>query len=74
MEDADLKTAIACAANGAYGGTGQKCTASSRLIVHENLYDDFVKGLIDNIKNLKVGHALDEGTQMGPASNEAQYE
>ena len=49
MEDADLKTAIACAANGAYGGTGQKCTASSRLIVHENLYDDFVKGLIDNI-------------------------
>ena len=74
MEDAHLNTAIACAANGAYGGTGQKCTASSRLIVHEEIYAKFVEGLVENIKNLKVGHALDEGTQMGPASNESQYE
>ncbi len=73
MDDANLETAIACAANGAYGGTGQKCTASSRLIVHEDIYTKFVEGLVDNIKNLKVGHALDEGTQMGPASNELQY-
>ena len=74
MDDADLKTAITCAVNGAYGGTGQKCTASSRLIVHENIYRDFVKGLLESIKNLKVGHALDEGTQMGPASNQSQFE
>ena len=74
MEDADLKTAVSCAANGAFGGTGQKCTASSRLIVHQNIYKEFVNGLVDNIKNLKVGHALDEGTQMGPASNQSQYE
>ena len=74
MEDADLNTAITCAANGAFGGTGQKCTASSRLIVHEDIYQKFVEGLIENIKNLKVGHALDEGTQMGPASNQSQYE
>ena len=74
MDDADLKTAITCAVNGAYGGTGQKCTASSRLIVHENIYKDFVKGLLESIKNLKVGHALDEGTQMGPASNQSQFE
>ncbi len=74
MDDADLKTAISCAANGAFGGTGQKCTASSRLIVHEKIYKDFVNGLTNNIKNLKVGHALDEGTQMGPASNQSQYE
>ena len=74
MEDANLNTAISCAANGAYGGTGQKCTASSRLIVHEDIYAKFVEGLIENIKNLKVGHALDEGTQMGPASNQSQYE
>ena len=74
MDDADLQTAITCASNGAYGGTGQKCTASSRLIVHENIYKDFVDGLIENIKNIKVGHALDEGTQMGPASNQSQYE
>lgn len=74
MDDADLNTAIACAANGAYGGTGQKCTASSRLIVHESIYQKFIDGLIENIKNLKVGHALDAGTQMGPASNQSQYE
>ena len=74
MDDADLQTAITCAANGAFGGTGQKCTASSRLIVHENIYKEFVEGLIENIKNLKVGHALDKGTQMGPASNHNQYE
>ncbi len=74
MDDADLKTAITCAVNGAYGGTGQKCTASSRLIVHEKIYKDFVKGLLESIKNLKVGHALDEGTQMGPASNQSQFE
>ena len=74
MEDANLNTAITCAVNGAYGGTGQKCTASSRLIVHEEIYAKFVEGLVENIKNLKVGHALDEGTQMGPASNESQYE
>ena len=74
MDDADLTTAINCAANGAFGGTGQKCTASSRLIVHESIYKDFVDGLIENIKNLKVGHALDEGTKMGPASNQSQYE
>ena len=74
MDDADLKTAITCSVNGAYGGTGQKCTASSRLIVHENIYKDFVKGLLESIKDLKVGHALDEGTQMGPASNQSQFE
>ena len=74
MDDADLQTAITCASNGAYGGTGQKCTASSRLIVHEKIYKEFVEGLIENIKNIKVGHALDKGTQMGPASNQSQYE
>ena len=74
MDDADLKTAITCAVNGAYGGTGQKCTASSRLIVHENIYKKFIDGLVENIKNLKVGHALDEGTQMGPVSSQSQFD
>ena len=74
MDDADLTTAINCATNGAFGGTGQKCTASSRLIVHENIYKEFVDGLVESIKKLKVGHALDEGTNMGPASNQSQYE
>ena len=74
MDDADLTTAINCATNGAFGGTGQKCTASSRLIVHENIYKEFVDGLVESIKKLKVGHALDKGTNMGPASNQSQYE
>jgi len=74
MDDADLNTAISCASNGAYGGAGQKCTASSRLIVHEKIYKQFIEGLVENIKNIKVGHALDQSTQMGPVSSQAQYE
>ena len=46
MDDADLNIAVACATNGAYGGTGQKCTASSRLIVHEKVYKEFNEKLI----------------------------
>ncbi|MAD59869.1 MAG: aldehyde dehydrogenase family protein [Flammeovirgaceae bacterium] len=72
MDDADLDIAVACATNGAYGGTGQKCTASSRLIVHEKVYKDFIQRLIKSISALKVGHALKEGSQMGPVSSEAQ--
>jgi aldehyde dehydrogenase (NAD+) len=72
MDDADLDIAVACATNGAYGGTGQKCTASSRLIVHEKVYKDFIQRLIKSISALKVGHALKEGSQMGPASSETQ--
>ena len=74
LDDADLSTAISCAANGAFGGTGQKCTASSRLIVQEGIYQKFIEGLVEHIKNIKVGHALEEGSQMGPVSNQAQYE
>ena len=74
MDDADLDIAVACATNGAYGGTGQKCTASSRLIVHEKVYKEFIEKLIENLKGLKVGHALEEGSQMGPVSSETQLQ
>ena len=74
MDDADLNIAVACATNGAYGGTGQKCTASSRLIVHEKVYKEFNEKLIESISSLKVGHALDEGSQMGPVSSETQLQ
>jgi aldehyde dehydrogenase (NAD+) len=67
MEDADLDLAVSLALNGAFGGTGQKCTASSRLVVHEAVHDAFVEKLVAGAKALKVGHALAEGTQMGPA-------
>ena len=72
MDDADLDIAVTCATNGAYGGTGQKCTASSRLIVHEKVYKEFIEKLIENLKGLKVGHALEESSQMGPVSSETQ--
>ena len=70
MEDGDLDTAVACALNGAFGGTGQKCTASSRLVVHEKVHDTFVEKLVAGARALKVDHALAEGTQLGPVASE----
>ena len=72
MEDGDLDIAVAVALGGAFGGTGQKCTASSRLIVHEAVHDAFVEKLIAGAKAMKVGHALGDGTQMGPVVSEEQ--
>lgn len=74
MDDADLDVAVACALTGAYGGTGQKCTASSRLIVHEGVHDAFVERMVAGIKAFKVGHALAEGTQIGPVVSAGQLE
>lgn len=72
MDDADLDLAVAHAAGAAFGGTGQKCTAASRLIVHSAIHDVFVEKLVTAAKAYKVGHALDEGTQIGPVVSESQ--
>lgn len=72
MEDADLDLAATVAANGAFGGTGQKCTASSRLIVHSKVHDAFVEKLAARARGIKVGDALDPQTQMGPAVSASQ--
>ncbi|MEO9777484.1 MAG: aldehyde dehydrogenase family protein [Sedimentitalea sp.] len=72
MDDADLDLAVAHAAGSAFGGTGQKCTAASRLIVHEAIHDAFVEKLVAAAQALKVGHALAEGTQIGPVVSESQ--
>lgn len=74
MEDGDLDLAVACALNGAFGGTGQKCTASSRLVVHEKIHDAFVERLVEGARALKVGHALEEGTQIGPVVSADQLQ
>lgn len=66
MDDADIDLAVAAAVAGGYSGSGQKCTASSRLLVHEAIHDEFVDKLASSIACLKVGHALEEGTQIGP--------
>ena len=60
LNDANIETVVQCAINGAFFGTGQKCTASSRLIVEEKIHDEFVVALTEATKALVVGHALDE--------------
>lgn len=72
MDDADLDLAVTLALGGAFGGTGQKCTASSRLVVHADIHDAFVEKLVAGARAMKVGHALAEGTQMGPVVSESQ--
>ena len=72
MDDADLDLAVSLAAGSAFGGTGQKCTAASRLIVHASVHDAFVEKLVAAAKALKVGHALQDGTQIGPVVSEGQ--
>ena len=72
MDDGDLDLAVAVALGGAFGGTGQKCTASSRLVVHEAVHDAFVEKLVAGAQAMKVGHALEEGTQIGPVVSETQ--
>jgi aldehyde dehydrogenase (NAD+) len=74
MDDADLDTALACALNGAFGSTGQKCTASSRIVVHKNVHDYFVERLAEAAGDMVVGHALEPGTQIGPVSSDAQLQ
>ena len=74
MDDADLDLAVTLALGGAFGGTGQKCTASSRLIVHEGIHDAFVEKLVAGARAMKVGHALGEGTQMGPVVSQQQLD
>ena len=72
MDDADLDLAVVHAAGSAFGGTGQKCTAASRLIVHSAVHDAFVEKLVAAAKAMKVGHALEAGTQLGPVVSETQ--
>lgn len=72
MDDADLETAVATAINGAFFSTGQRCTASSRLIVTSGIHDAFVSALRKGIDELRVGHALDAQTQIGPVIDQAQ--
>jgi alpha-ketoglutaric semialdehyde dehydrogenase len=74
LDDADLDTAINCAVDGAFFQTGQRCTASSRLIVSEGIHDRFVDGVVDRLKKLVIGHALKPATNVGPAVDQRQLE
>ncbi len=72
LDDADLDIAVDCAVNGAFFSTGQRCTASSRLIVTEGIHDRFVDAVIGKLQGLKVDDALAEGTHIGPVVDERQ--
>ncbi|RCK26335.1 aldehyde dehydrogenase family protein [Thalassospira lucentensis] len=75
MDDADLDKAIAGAVGGMrFTRQGQSCTASSRILVHEKLHDEFVERLIDKVNALKMGDPLDEETDIGTIINRKQFD
>ncbi|HXH46883.1 MAG TPA: aldehyde dehydrogenase family protein [Bradyrhizobium sp.] len=74
LDDADLKTAVEVAVNGAYFSTGQRCTASSRLIVTEGIHDRFVAAVAERLNSLSVDDALKAGVHIGPVVDQSQLD
>jgi alpha-ketoglutaric semialdehyde dehydrogenase len=71
MDDADIDNAVEGSLWGAFGTSGQRCTASSRLVVHKKVYKKFTEKLVEKVKQLRVGNGLDERTEVGPVINQA---
>ena len=74
LDDANLATAVEICAQSAFFSTGQRCTASSRLIVTSGIYPKFVQALQERMASLKVDDALKDGTDIGPVSSQEQLE
>ena len=74
MDDADLDNAVEGSIWGAFGTSGQRCTASSRLVVHKKIYKKFTERFVERARNLRVGNGLDPKTDVGPVINEAAVE
>jgi len=74
LADADFNSAVENVANAAFFSTGQKCTATSRAIVEDAIYDKFVAALVERTKKLKVGNGLEPGIDIGPAIDQGQLE
>src|SRR4029453_16823050 len=74
LDDADLPTAVNCAVQGAYFSTGQRCTASSRLIVTDGIHDRFIAAVTEKLRSLKVDDALAPGTDIGPVVDQSQLD
>ena len=72
LDDADLAVAVECAVNGAFFSTGQRCTASSRLIVTSGIHDKFVAAMTERMQGLVIDDALKAGTQIGPVVDQSQ--
>ena len=74
LADADLKSAVENVCNAAFFSTGQKCTATSRAIVEDGIYDQFVEALVERTKKLKVGDGMQAGIDIGPAVDKGALE
>lgn len=74
MDDADVDNAVEGSLWGAFGTSGQRCTASSRLVVHKKIYKKFVQKLVERVKTLRVGNGLDPKVDVGPVINEDAME
>ncbi len=74
MDDANLDLAVEGALWGAFGTTGQRCTAASRLIVHDNIYDAFLDSFTEKARHITIGNGLNPAHQMGPIISKAQYD
>ena len=74
LDDADLDVAVECAVNGAFFSTGQRCTASSRLIVGRGIHDRFIDACVARLESLTVDNALKQDTHIGPVVDQAQLD
>ncbi len=74
LDDADLATAVECAVNGAFFSTGQRCTASSRLIVTKGIHDAFVEAVVKRLEKTVVNDAQKPGTHIGPVVDQSQLD
>ena len=74
LDDADIDVAVDCALNGAFFSTGQRCTASSKLIVTDAIHDRFVAELVSRMEATVVDDAVKEGTQIGPVVDQSQLD
>jgi aldehyde dehydrogenase (NAD+) len=72
MDDANLELAVDGCLWGGFGTTGQRCTAASRVVVHDRIHDAFVEQFVARARSLVVGDGLREDTQMGPSNSESQ--
>lgn len=72
MPDANIDLALDAVLWGAFGTTGQRCTATSRLILHKDIHDKFIEKLVERVKKLNLGYGNDKGVDVGPCVSEAQ--
>jgi aldehyde dehydrogenase (NAD+) len=73
LEDADMDLAVESTAQGAFGSTGQRCTATSRAIVVDEVADQFVESIVKRANSMRIGSGSDPATEMGPSVDQAQF-